>query len=203
LEIPLVARFSSQETAVNTPVTEMVVNSLITSHVDGAMMKVGAPVTVAGIAWDGGYGMGSVEVSVDGEKIWATAILGEDLGPFVVRSWSLRFSPNAPGKHVVMARSTNKIGPDSQSPRLSPQPRPSLDACRSMRRGTMRSIAIAAIATTLVAGSAAAEEKPVQLKQAPGLDKIESNCGGCHSLDYVLMNSPFLSAPAWEGESPG
>ena len=33
---PLVARFTSQETDVNTPITEMVVNSLITSHDDGA-----------------------------------------------------------------------------------------------------------------------------------------------------------------------
>ena len=33
--------FTSQETAVNTPITEMVVNSLITSHAEGAMVKVG------------------------------------------------------------------------------------------------------------------------------------------------------------------
>ena len=35
-KFPLVARFTSQDTAVNTPITEMVVNSLITSHDDGA-----------------------------------------------------------------------------------------------------------------------------------------------------------------------
>jgi hypothetical protein len=64
----------------------------------------------------------------------------------------------------------------------------------------MRSIAIVAITTALMAGSAAAEEKPVQLKQAPGLDKVESNCGGCHSLDYVPMNSTFLNAAAWDAE---
>jgi mono/diheme cytochrome c family protein len=64
----------------------------------------------------------------------------------------------------------------------------------------MRSIAIVAVTTALMAGSAAAEEKPVQLKQAPGLDKVESNCGGCHSLDYVPMNSPFLSAAGWDAE---
>src|SRR3984893_18088831 len=37
-KFPVVARFSSQETAVNTPITEMVVNSLMTSHADGAMV---------------------------------------------------------------------------------------------------------------------------------------------------------------------
>jgi DMSO/TMAO reductase YedYZ molybdopterin-dependent catalytic subunit len=120
-KFPVVARFSSQETAVNTPITDMVVNSLITSHADGAMVKVGAPVTVAGIAWDGGYGMSTVEVSIDGGKSWAAALLGKDNGPFALRSWSLHFSPKVPGKHVVMARATNKIG-QSQTTALIPNP---------------------------------------------------------------------------------
>ena len=63
----------------------------------------------------------------------------------------------------------------------------------------MRSFAIFILAA-LMATSAAAEEKSVQLKQAPGLDKVEGNCGGCHSLDYVPMNSPFLNAAGWEAE---
>jgi DMSO/TMAO reductase YedYZ molybdopterin-dependent catalytic subunit len=120
-KFPVVARFSSQETAVNTPITDMVVNSLITSHADGAMVKVGAPVTVAGIAWDGGYGMSTVEVSIDGGKSWTAALLGKDNGPFALRSWSLHFSPKVPGKHVVMARATNKIG-QSQTTALIPNP---------------------------------------------------------------------------------
>lgn len=45
-----------------------------------------------------------------------------------------------------------------------------------------------------------ADEKPVQLKQAPGLDKVEANCGACHSLDYIVMNSPFLNAAQWDAE---
>src|SRR5215468_10966576 len=52
-KFPVVARFTSQETAANTPITEMVVNSLITSHADGASVKAGT--AVGGIAWDGGY----------------------------------------------------------------------------------------------------------------------------------------------------
>jgi sulfite dehydrogenase (cytochrome) subunit B len=64
----------------------------------------------------------------------------------------------------------------------------------------MRSIAIAAVMTAVMLGSAAAEERPVQLKQGPGLDKVASNCSGCHSLDYVPMNSPFLSAAGWDAE---
>ena len=58
-------------------------------------------------------------------------------------------------------------------------------------------IALAAAATAL---PAAAEEKPVELKKAPGLDKVEGNCSGCHSLDYIVMNSPFLDAARWDAE---
>jgi mono/diheme cytochrome c family protein len=45
---------------------------------------------------------------------------------------------------------------------------------------------------------AAAGEKPIELKKAPGLDKVEANCASCHSLDYVLMNSPFPNAALWD-----
>jgi sulfite dehydrogenase (cytochrome) subunit B len=63
----------------------------------------------------------------------------------------------------------------------------------------MRSFAVI-IAAALMATAAAAQEKPVQLKQAPGLDKVEGNCSGCHSLDYVPMNSAFLNAAGWDAE---
>jgi len=109
-KFPLVARFTSQETAVNTPITEIVVNSLITNPLDGAGVKVGAPVTVGGIAWDGGYGINAVEVSSDGGKTWTTAPLGQDLGRFAFRTYSSTFTPTARGKQVVMARASNKIG---------------------------------------------------------------------------------------------
>lgn len=56
------------------------------------------------------------------------------------------------------------------------------------------------VVTVALATSVAAAEKPIRLKQAPGLEKVEANCGGCHSLDYVPMNSPFLNATAWEAE---
>lgn len=63
----------------------------------------------------------------------------------------------------------------------------------------MRFIAIVALAA-LVAVPAIAEEKPVQLKKAAGLDKVEANCAACHSLDYIVMNSPFPNAALWDAE---
>jgi hypothetical protein len=120
-KFPLVARFTSQETAVNTPITEMVVNSLITSHADGAMVRADAAVTVSGIAWDGGYGINAVDVSSDAGKTWSPAMLGEDLGNYAFRPWSYRFTPKSAGKVTVMARASNKIG-QSQTPALIHNP---------------------------------------------------------------------------------
>ena len=51
-----------------------------------------------------------------------------------------------------------------------------------------------ALAAVMIALPIRAQEKPVELKKAPGLDKVEANCAGCHSLDYMLMNSPYLNA---------
>jgi len=106
---PLVARFTSQETAVNTPITEIVVNSLITNPLDGANVRMGQ-IGVGGIAWDGGYGISTVDVSSDGGRTWTAATLGEDLGRFAFRTFSYTLSPKARGKQTVMARATNKIG---------------------------------------------------------------------------------------------
>jgi DMSO/TMAO reductase YedYZ molybdopterin-dependent catalytic subunit len=102
----LVTRFTTQDTAVNTPITEMVVNSLITSHADGATVKAGT--AVGGIAWDGGYGIRSVEVSTDGGKSWLPAALGQDLGRYAFRTWSIPLKGK--GKQTVMARASNAIG---------------------------------------------------------------------------------------------
>jgi mono/diheme cytochrome c family protein len=61
----------------------------------------------------------------------------------------------------------------------------------------MRRLAIALLAA-LMAAPAAAQEKPVTLKKGAGLDLVEANCGACHSLDYIQMNSPFLTAAQWD-----
>jgi hypothetical protein len=63
----------------------------------------------------------------------------------------------------------------------------------------MRTFVIAFVAA-LIALPAAADEKPVQLKKADGLEKVEANCQACHSLDYIPMNSPFLKPAGWDAE---
>ena len=64
----------------------------------------------------------------------------------------------------------------------------------------MRALIIALAAAAAIALPAAADEKPVELKQAPGVDTVTGNCSGCHSLDYILMNSPYPNAALWDAE---
>src|SRR5262249_38732310 len=88
---------------------ECVVNSLVTSHADGAAVKAGARLALGGIAWDGGYGIRVVEVSTDGGKAWAEATLGADAGKYAFRPWTYNFTPTR-GRTKVGVRATNVIG---------------------------------------------------------------------------------------------
>jgi sulfite dehydrogenase len=108
-QFALVDRFVTQDTAKNTPITEMVVNSLVTNLTDGARLKAGQTVEVQGVAWDGGYGIDEVAVSLDGGRSWRPAQLGEDLGKYSFRPWTYAFEPRA-GAVSIMVRATNKLG---------------------------------------------------------------------------------------------
>lgn len=109
---PLIQRFVSQEVAnsPNTPITEIVVNSMITNLEEGAQVSAGQPVEVKGIAWDGGYGVTEVAVSTDDGKTWRPAELGRDLGRFSWRQWTYTLTPSAPGTVTVRVRARNNSG---------------------------------------------------------------------------------------------
>ena len=53
-----------------------------------------------------------------------------------------------------------------------------------------------ALAATIVA----AAEQRVELKAGAGRDKVEANCVACHSLDYIVANSPFMTRQVWDAE---
>jgi DMSO/TMAO reductase YedYZ molybdopterin-dependent catalytic subunit len=118
---PLVDRFVSQETPDNTPITEIMVNALITSPTPGQKLAARQPVTVTGIAWDGGYGIQSVDVSADNGASWQPASLGADGGRFAFRPWSIKLPAAKPGALVILAKATNRLGA-SQPRELIPNP---------------------------------------------------------------------------------
>lgn len=59
-------------------------------------------------------------------------------------------------------------------------------------------IRILTLAGMLLATQALAQ--PSGLRPGPGQETVEANCAVCHSLDYIRMNSPFLTPDVWKAE---
>jgi mono/diheme cytochrome c family protein len=59
---------------------------------------------------------------------------------------------------------------------------------------------VLSIGALLATAVALADEPQITLKNAPGRDAVEGNCAACHSLDYIVTNSPFPSAALWDAE---
>lgn len=114
-------QFSSQETETAMPITEIRVNSLITSLTDGQTLPNAKTIEIKGVAWDGGNGIARVEVSTDGGSNWHHATLKQDYGRFSWRQWHWVFEPKHPGTYRIMARATSHSG-DSQPPEPIPNP---------------------------------------------------------------------------------
>jgi DMSO/TMAO reductase YedYZ molybdopterin-dependent catalytic subunit len=109
-KFPIIDRFTSQESATTTPITEILINSLITNLSAGRRFSAGQPLEFKGIAWDAGYGIRGVEISVDDGTTWQSATLGESLGKYSFRTWQFTCPPRAAGHLSVMARASNTQG---------------------------------------------------------------------------------------------
>jgi len=103
-------RFLSQETPETTPITEILVNSLIVTPLEGARLKRGEHAEVAGKAWDGGAGIAAVEVSVDGRRSWREARLGRDLGRFAWRDFRMPIDTARAGPLAIAVRARSRNG---------------------------------------------------------------------------------------------
>jgi sulfite dehydrogenase len=92
------------------PIARFNVRSFITSLTENDRLNLGEERSVKGIAFDGGYGIREVLFSSDGGHNWEEANLGEDLGRYSFRPWSVRFKPAKKGEHKLMVKATNRIG---------------------------------------------------------------------------------------------
>jgi hypothetical protein len=101
------------------PIGRFNVRSFVTNLTDGQQVKAGR-VPLRGIAFDGGSGIRSVEVSADDGKTWAGATLGQDLGRYAFRTWNAEIEL-APGAHALKVRATgNDGGTQPTEPRWNP-----------------------------------------------------------------------------------
>jgi DMSO/TMAO reductase YedYZ molybdopterin-dependent catalytic subunit len=114
-KFPIIDRFISQESETTTPITEILVSSLMTNVGEGRRVTAGQPILVKGIAWDAGYGIRVVEVSVDEGRSWQSAELGENHGRYSFRTWQCTFTPRAAGRMSIVARASNAQGTSQPS----------------------------------------------------------------------------------------
>ncbi len=90
------------------PINRMKVRSFVTNLADGATVRAGAT-TLRGIAFDGGSGIRTVEVSLDGGSTWRPAALEQDYGKYSFRRWNATVTLPA-GAATLAVRATANDG---------------------------------------------------------------------------------------------
>src|SRR5262249_36604687 len=102
-------------------ITEILLNSLIVSHSDGQRLARGRAAELSGKAWDGGSGIESVEVSVDGGATWREAGLDKELGHFAWRGFRWKIDTSTAGV-VELALSARARDGARKPDKLIPNP---------------------------------------------------------------------------------
>ena len=84
--------------------------------IEGAKVTAKAPQVLRGFAVDGGSGIKSIEISVNGGA-WMGTTLGTNLGKYSFRGFEASFTPSAAGPYALKVRATANSGevqPDTQ-----------------------------------------------------------------------------------------
>lgn len=105
------ANVSPGQSGVKTvPINRMVPRSFITNLSDGAVVDVGRPQAIRGIAFGGDAGVRQVHFSVDNGMTWTLAKLGPDYGKYSFRRWEASFLPRHAGQLVLKVKAVNDNG---------------------------------------------------------------------------------------------
>ena len=100
----------------------MTVRSFITNLENDRTIPGGKPCTIKGIAFDQGYGIDRLLLSIDGGQQWQSASLGKDYGDFSFRPWEAKFIPESGRSYALQSLAINRIG---ESQRFSARWNPS------------------------------------------------------------------------------
>ena len=91
------------------PLTGLVVKSLITTPLEGAVVPPGK-VTVAGFAWAGEIDIARVDVSTDAGATWQTAQLTGTPEKFAWRRFEFTYDATRQDTHTILSRATDARG---------------------------------------------------------------------------------------------
>ncbi len=96
------------------PISTMKVRSFITNIIDGATMNAKSQVLVKGIAFDQGYGIDRVLLSIDGGQHWKATRLGKDFGDYSFRQWETHVELKPGQSYQLQSLAINRIGESQQ-----------------------------------------------------------------------------------------
>ena len=182
------AEFPSQTNSETKPITELIVNSMVTNLEEGQTIELESPTPLRGVAWDSGHGIQKVEISDDDGTSWMSAHLEKDFGPFSWRQFSFTFTPKKPGSITLMVKATNNAG-DTQ-PRMAVSKGPGY-----------HNYAIQSLKVTVGPHPQNARiPSPSPTASAWPESELSHRCSICHSLDYLQMHTSILDRKGWEKE---
>lgn len=93
------------------PINRLNLRSIFVTPEPEARVRVGQDFQCMGLAFDGGHGIKSVEVSENAGKDWRAATLeGPDLGKYSWRHWRYTWRPDQRGVFVLAVRATSNGG---------------------------------------------------------------------------------------------
>jgi sulfite dehydrogenase len=102
------------------PINRFTVRSFITNVAPDTRLKARKTTALRGIAFDGGKGIRTVEISTDDGVTWTAATLGRDLGKYSFRPWKLPVNL-PPGIYNLRVRATSNAGETQpMEPRWNP-----------------------------------------------------------------------------------
>jgi hypothetical protein len=68
----------------------------------------------------------------------------------------------------------------------------------TVRPDALAACALLAVSAAWPVTSQAADESGITLAEGAGRERVVTACSMCHSLDYIVMNSPFQDQAGWE-----
>ena len=98
------------------PITRLDVRSVFVAPEPETVVKSGQDCEIQGLAFDGGFGIRKVEISIDNGK-WVAAIFDPEIGKYSWRRWRYTWKPTVSGTHHFKVKAINTKGetqPDHQ-----------------------------------------------------------------------------------------